>query len=109
LVDAAEKIAVSVCVLVFSGVSHADQRDAKAAVVVLPGLAMLAYGYVFYMGFMNYYLSLGLACLDWRRCGTASGAEFCSRWFWRRWRCWRIRLDFYGSSRPARTGYCGRA
>jgi hypothetical protein len=23
---------------------------------------MLAYGYVFYMGFMNYYLSLGLAC-----------------------------------------------
>jgi hypothetical protein len=61
---AAEKIAVSVCVLaffwgVFTLVSVATR---KRPWMLVPGLAMLAYGYVFYMGFMNYYLSLGLAC-----------------------------------------------
>jgi hypothetical protein len=60
----AEKIAVSVCVLaffwgVFTLVSVATR---KRPWLLAPGLAMLAYGYVFYMGFMNYYLSLGLAC-----------------------------------------------
>jgi hypothetical protein len=61
---AAEKIAVSVCVLaffwgVFTLIAVATR---KRPWLLVPGLAMLAYGYVFYMGFMNYYLSLGLAC-----------------------------------------------
>jgi hypothetical protein len=61
---AGEKIAVSLCVLmffwgVFTLISVAVR---KRPWFLLPGLAMLAYGYVFYMGFMNYYLSLGLAC-----------------------------------------------
>jgi hypothetical protein len=60
----AEKIAVSVCVLVFfwgvfTLISVATRRRPW---MLTPALAMLAYGYVFYMGFMNYYLSLGLAC-----------------------------------------------
>jgi hypothetical protein len=61
---AAERIAVSLCVLVFfwgvfTLISVATRRRPW---LLLPGLAMLAYGYAFYMGFMNYYLSLGLAC-----------------------------------------------
>jgi hypothetical protein len=60
----AERIAVSLCVLVFfwglfTLISVATR---KRPWLLVPGLAMLAYGYVFYMGFMNYYLSLGLAC-----------------------------------------------
>ncbi len=60
----AEKIAVSACVLaffwgVFTLISVATR---KRPWLLVPGLAMLAYSYVFYMGFMNYYLSLGLAC-----------------------------------------------
>jgi hypothetical protein len=61
---AAEKIAVSLCVLVFFwGVfTLISVATRKRPWLLVPGLAMLAYGYVFYMGFMNYYLSLGLAC-----------------------------------------------
>jgi hypothetical protein len=61
---AAEKIAVSVCVLVFFwGVFALMTVESRRRLrFLLPGLAMLTYGYVFYMGFMNYYLSLGLAC-----------------------------------------------
>ena len=61
---AAEKIAVSACVLVFFwGVFTLISVAArKRPWLLVPGLAMLAYGFVFYMGFMNYYLSLGLAC-----------------------------------------------
>ncbi|HET7109189.1 MAG TPA: hypothetical protein VFI38_20415 [Candidatus Acidoferrum sp.] len=61
---AAEKFVVSLCVLVFfwgvfTLISVATRNRPWS---LAPGLAMLAYGYVFYMGFMNYYLSLGLAC-----------------------------------------------
>ena len=61
---AAEKIAVSACVLVFFwGVfTLITVATRKRPWPLLPGLAMLAYGFVFHMGFMNYYLSLGLAC-----------------------------------------------
>src|SRR5579864_5801040 len=61
---AAEKIAVSLCVLVFFwGVfTLISVATRKRPWLLVPGLAMLAYSYVFYMGFMNYYLSLGLAC-----------------------------------------------
>jgi len=60
----AEKIAVSTCVLVFFWGVFAliSVATRKRPWLLTPGLAMLAYGYVFYMGFMNYYLSLGLAC-----------------------------------------------
>jgi len=69
---AAEKIAVSVCVLIFFwGVF-----DFVAAVseqlpwTLAPAIAVLAYGYSFQMGFMNYCVSVGFACfglaLVWR-------------------------------------------
>jgi hypothetical protein len=59
----AEKFAVSICVLVFFwGVfAFVSTVVKKSAWTVAPLIAMLAYGYVFYMGFMNYYLSIGLA------------------------------------------------
>src|SRR5207237_3803197 len=60
----AQRIAVSVCVLVFfwgvfAFVSAVTERPPWS---LTPPIAMLAYGYSFSMGFMNYYLSLGLAC-----------------------------------------------
>jgi len=61
---AAEKIAVSACVLtffwgVFAFVSALTEQPPW---FLTPCIAMLAYGYSFSMGFMNYYWSLGLAC-----------------------------------------------
>jgi hypothetical protein len=73
----AERIAVSFCVLVFFwGVfSFASAEARRRPWFLTPGLAMLAYGYVFQMGFMNFYLSIGLACFGlaalWR--GTRKG------------------------------------
>jgi hypothetical protein len=60
----AEKVAVAICVLVFFwGVfTLARVESGRPPWFLLPGLAMLTYGYVFHMGFMNYYMSLGLAC-----------------------------------------------
>jgi len=64
-IPAAEKIAVALCVLlffwsVFALIAVATRR---APWFLTPFLAMLTYGYVFHMGFMNYYLSIALACL----------------------------------------------
>jgi len=64
-IPAAEKIAVAFCVLlffwsVFALVYVAARRPPW---LLTPFLAMLSYGYVFHMGFMNYYLSIALACL----------------------------------------------
>ena len=61
--QAAEKIVVSLCVLVFFWaafffISVASQRRPWPLV---PILAAMAYGYTFEMGFFNYYLALGLA------------------------------------------------
>jgi|SRR5215469_5071528 len=61
----AQKIAVSVCLLiffwgVFAFISSVTERPPW---LLTPCIAMLAYGYSFSMGFMNYCLSLGLACL----------------------------------------------
>lgn len=61
---AAQKIAVSACVLtffwgVFAFVNAVTERPPW---FLTPCIAMLAYGYSFSMGFMNYYWSLGLAC-----------------------------------------------
>jgi hypothetical protein len=62
---AAEKIVVSICVLtffwgVFAFIAAASDRPPW---FLTPAIAMLAYGYAFNMGFLNYYLSLGLACV----------------------------------------------
>ena len=64
-IPAAEKISVALCVLlffwsVFSLITVATRRPPW---LLAPFLAMLSYGYVFHMGFMNYYLSIALACL----------------------------------------------
>jgi len=60
---AAEKIAVSLCVLiffwgVFALVSAAGRR---AAWFTAPAIAMVTYGWTFHLGFFNYYLALGLS------------------------------------------------
>jgi len=68
----AEKIVVALCVLIFSwGVfSLAAAVSGHPPWFLLPCVAMLAYGYSFNMGFLNYYVSIGLACfalaLTWR-------------------------------------------
>src|SRR5438309_5009704 len=61
---AAEKIVVSACVLIFfCGVFAFIQSVTERPLwFLVPFIAMLAYGSSFSMGFMNYYLSLGLAC-----------------------------------------------
>lgn len=81
---AAQRIVVAVCVLiffwgVFALVAAASDRPPW---FLSPCIAMLAYGYSFNMGFMNYYLSLGLACwglaIVWRarRIDWLAGAVF---------------------------------
>ena len=60
----AEKVAVALAVLIlfwgaFALVAALSER---APWLLTPGLAMLAYGYSFNMGFFNYYMSVGLAC-----------------------------------------------
>ncbi len=58
-----EKLAVSICVLVFFWGVFALYRAAthRAPWFIVPLIGMISYCYVFHMGFMNYYLSLGLA------------------------------------------------
>ena len=63
---AAQKIAVSLCVLtffwgVFAFVNAVTERPPW---FLTPCIAMLSYGYSFSMGFMNYCWSLGLACFS---------------------------------------------
>jgi len=62
---AAEKIAVSFCVLVFFWglFSLMKAASGRAPWFFTPCIAMLTYGYIFHMGFLNYYLSLGLGAL----------------------------------------------
>lgn len=60
---AAQRIAVSVCVLVlFWGAFAFVSAAARRSWALAPVLAMLAYGWVFHIGFFNFYLALGL-CL----------------------------------------------
>ncbi len=76
----AEKIAVYVCVLIFFwGVfALVTAVTERAPWFLAPCIAMLAYGYSFNMGFMNYYLSLGLACFGLALFWGAWGRE----WFY---------------------------
>jgi len=61
-----EQIVVSLCVLLFFWGVFAFVRAASVRTpwFLVPCIAMLAYGYVFNMGFMNFYLSVGLASLS---------------------------------------------
>jgi hypothetical protein len=62
---AAEKIVVSGCVLIFFwGVfAFLSTVTDQAPWTLTPCMAMLSYGYSFHMGFLNYYLSIGLGSL----------------------------------------------
>jgi hypothetical protein len=62
---AAEKIVVSLCVLIFFWGLFALMKavSGQSPWFLAPCIGMLSYGYIFHMGFMNYYSSLGLACL----------------------------------------------
>lgn len=77
---AAEKIVVSACVLVFFWGAFAliSAAARQAPWPLAPCLAMLAYGYTFHMGFLNYYLSLGLAFFGLAIVWRARGSE----WLW---------------------------
>src|SRR5258707_931700 len=77
---AAQRIIVSVCALIFFwGVfALVGTITERPPWFLTPCIAMLAYGYSFNMGFINYYLSLGLACFGlailWRGGGVALGS-----------------------------------
>ena len=60
--DAAQRISVSLAVLVFAWGAFAfvSTVAGRRAWHMLPMIAMLAYGWVFHMGFFSFYLSLGL-------------------------------------------------
>jgi len=62
--DSAQRIAVAACVLIFFWGSFAFVGATAGRTVwwIAPCLAMLTYGWVFHMGFFNFFLSLGL-CL----------------------------------------------
>jgi hypothetical protein len=61
-----EKLVISFCVLVFFWGVFAliAAASGRPPWVLAPCIAMLTYGYVFNMGFFNYYLSLGLGSLS---------------------------------------------
>jgi len=60
--EAAQRIAVSLAVLVFvwGAFAFAAAVSGRRPWNLLPCIAMLAYGWVFHMGFFNFYMSLGL-------------------------------------------------
>ncbi len=70
---AGERIAVSLAVLVFAWGAFAfvSAVAGRRAWEALPCIAMLAYGWVFHIGFFNFYLALGLGlwalALTWNR------------------------------------------
>jgi hypothetical protein len=59
----AEKIVVSFCVLTFFWGTFAfiSAASLRPPWYLTPAIAMVSYGYTFYVGFMNFYLSVGLA------------------------------------------------
>jgi hypothetical protein len=75
--EAAQRIAVSLVVLTFvwGAFAFASVVSGRRAWHMLPVIAMLAYGWVFHMGFFNFYLSLGL-------CFWALALG----WVWKPWR-----------------------
>jgi|SRR5271157_1421978 len=61
-VAAAQRISVSLVVLIFvwGAFAFTSAVSGRRAWHLMPAIAMLAYGWVFHMGFFNFYLSLGL-------------------------------------------------
>ena len=76
----AQRISVSIAVLVFfwGAFRFVSAVGGRRAWHLLPCIAMLAYGWVFHMGFFNFYLSLGLCfwaisvTWEWTRRGIAA-------------------------------------
>jgi hypothetical protein len=72
---AAEKIAVSLAVLIFfwGAFAFVCAATKRAPWLLCPVIAMFSYGYSFEMGFLNFYISLGLAffgiAIFWRGSG----------------------------------------
>jgi len=70
--SAAEKIVVCFCVLCFfwGAFAFIAASTRRAPWMLSPAIAMITYGFTFYAGFMNFYLSLGFgffaAALSWR-------------------------------------------
>jgi hypothetical protein len=71
----AEKIAVSLAVLIFfwGAFTFVCAATGRAPWLLCPVIAVFSYGYSFQMGFLNFYISLGLAffgiAIFWRGCG----------------------------------------
>jgi hypothetical protein len=63
LLHTAEKVAVSLAVLIFfwGGFSFVAAISGRAPWFLVPCLVMFSYGWTFEAGFMNYYLSLGIS------------------------------------------------
>ena len=61
----AEKLAVSLCVLIFFWGAFAlgSASARRAPLFLMPVIAIITYGWTFQQGFINYYLSLGLSFL----------------------------------------------
>lgn len=61
--DLAQRISVSIAVLVFvwGAFAFVSASSGRRAWSVLPCIAVLAYGWVFHMGFFDFYLGLGLS------------------------------------------------
>lgn len=74
---AAEKIVVSACVLIFFwGVfAFVSAMSGRPPWFLAPCIAMPAYGYSFNMGFLNYYVSLGLAAMSFALLWKGRGAR----------------------------------
>src|ERR1035437_2358501 len=75
--EAAQRIAISLVVLTFvwGAFAFISTVSGRHAWHLMPVIAMLAYGWVFHMGFFNFYLSLGL-------CFWALALA----WEWKPWR-----------------------
>jgi hypothetical protein len=75
---AGEKIVVAACALLFfwSVFAFVAAVSGRAPWLLAPAIAMLSYGYAFNLGFLNYCVSLGLACaglaLIWQRHAAAN-------------------------------------
>ena len=71
-VEAAQRIAVSVAVLIFAwgGIALVTTVAGRNWWFTIPCVAMLAYGFIYHMGFFNFYLSMGICfwylALFWR-------------------------------------------
>jgi len=74
----AEKIAVSLSVLTFfwGAFAFITVASRRAPWFLIPAIAMVTYGWTFQIGFMNYYLGIGLALLGCATLWRARGVGF---------------------------------